>query len=243
MDSNSIKNTNSSSMQTSIDRFFPATSATTSPHFLDATFLNDSSSWAHPAPEQPTARPPPAAAPGGPTGRPSRKRSRASRRAPTTVLTTDTSNFRAMVQEFTGIPSPPFASSASLHFPRPHLGPPPSFLLSPFHHHFQPPSTSTSPLPTINFQSLLQSQVLNMPQQQQQQQAAVASASSSSSSGELRLPGVIGSGAGDQNRQQQQDATASCSKMSFPGPAAAATEFRSEKGAEGLMDSWICSSD
>lgn len=44
-----------------------------------------------------------------------KKRSRASRRAPTTVLTTDTSNFRAMVQEFTGIPAPPFSSSA---FPR-----------------------------------------------------------------------------------------------------------------------------
>ncbi|XP_052188345.1 uncharacterized protein LOC127798784 [Diospyros lotus] len=40
-----------------------------------------------------------------------RKRTRASRRAPTTVLTTDTSNFRQMVQEFTGIPAPPFASS------------------------------------------------------------------------------------------------------------------------------------
>ncbi|KAK4356659.1 hypothetical protein RND71_025630 [Anisodus tanguticus] len=39
-----------------------------------------------------------------------KKRSRASRRAPTTVLTTDTSNFRAMVQEFTGIPAPPFTS-------------------------------------------------------------------------------------------------------------------------------------
>ncbi|GAB4848680.1 hypothetical protein Ancab_003392 [Ancistrocladus abbreviatus] len=37
-----------------------------------------------------------------------KKRSRASRRAPTTVLTTDTTNFRAMVQEFTGIPAPPF---------------------------------------------------------------------------------------------------------------------------------------
>lgn len=44
-----------------------------------------------------------------------KKRSRASRRAPTTVLTTDTTNFRAMVQEFTGIPAPPFTSS---HFPR-----------------------------------------------------------------------------------------------------------------------------
>ncbi|KAL6993140.1 hypothetical protein U1Q18_011258 [Sarracenia purpurea var. burkii] len=44
-----------------------------------------------------------------------RKRSRASRRVPTTVLTTDTTNFRAMVQEFTGIPAPPFTSSF---FPR-----------------------------------------------------------------------------------------------------------------------------
>ncbi|KAI3665042.1 hypothetical protein L6452_43658 [Arctium lappa] len=49
-----------------------------------------------------------------PTGaRNPKKRSRASRRAPTTVLTTDTSNFRAMVQEFTGIPAPPFTSSSS----------------------------------------------------------------------------------------------------------------------------------
>ncbi|CAN8258479.1 unnamed protein product [Cochlearia groenlandica] len=39
------------------------------------------------------------------TGRitkPARKRSRASRKTPTTLLTTDTSNFRAMVQQFTG---------------------------------------------------------------------------------------------------------------------------------------------
>lgn len=43
----------------------------------------------------------------------SKKRPRASRRAPTTVLTTDTTNFRAMVQEFTGIPAPPFTASSS----------------------------------------------------------------------------------------------------------------------------------
>lgn len=42
-----------------------------------------------------------------------KKRTRASRRAPTTVLTTDTTNFRAMVQEFTGIPAPPFSGSSS----------------------------------------------------------------------------------------------------------------------------------
>ncbi|KAI5589080.1 hypothetical protein BDE02_05G137900 [Populus trichocarpa] len=41
-----------------------------------------------------------------------KKRTRASRRAPTTVLTTDTSNFRQMVQEFTGIPAPPFTGSS-----------------------------------------------------------------------------------------------------------------------------------
>ncbi|KAK4354664.1 hypothetical protein RND71_026858 [Anisodus tanguticus] len=40
-----------------------------------------------------------------------KKRSRASRRAPTTVLTTDTTNFRQMVQEFTGIPTTPFTGS------------------------------------------------------------------------------------------------------------------------------------
>ncbi|GMJ15199.1 hypothetical protein HRI_005189100 [Hibiscus trionum] len=41
-----------------------------------------------------------------------KKRTRASRRAPTTVLATDTTNFRAMVQEFTGIPAPPFTGSS-----------------------------------------------------------------------------------------------------------------------------------
>ncbi|XP_006658836.1 calmodulin-binding protein 25-like [Oryza brachyantha] len=43
--------------------------------------------------------------------KPTRKRPRASRRPPTTVLTTDASNFRAMVQEFTGFPAPPPLSS------------------------------------------------------------------------------------------------------------------------------------
>ncbi|XP_042038547.1 VQ motif-containing protein 22-like [Salvia splendens] len=37
--------------------------------------------------------------------RPIRRRSRASRRTPTTLLNTDTTNFRAMVQQFTGIPA------------------------------------------------------------------------------------------------------------------------------------------
>ncbi|KAG8369211.1 hypothetical protein BUALT_Bualt15G0127600 [Buddleja alternifolia] len=41
-----------------------------------------------------------------------KKRTRASRRAPTTVLTTDTTNFRQMVQEFTGIPASPFSANS-----------------------------------------------------------------------------------------------------------------------------------
>ncbi|WOL12276.1 hypothetical protein Cni_G21042 [Canna indica] len=45
---------------------------------------------------------------GGRVGKPVRRRSRASRRAPTTMLNTDTTNFRSMVQQFTGIPSGPY---------------------------------------------------------------------------------------------------------------------------------------
>ncbi|GAB2217215.1 hypothetical protein Droror1_Dr00000387 [Drosera rotundifolia] len=49
---------------------------------------------------------------GGVQTRP-KKRTRASRRAPTTVLATDTSNFRAMVQQYTGIPSSPYSAAVS----------------------------------------------------------------------------------------------------------------------------------
>ncbi|XP_041006506.1 VQ motif-containing protein 22-like [Juglans microcarpa x Juglans regia] len=50
--------------------------------------------------------------PEGRVSKPIRRRSRASRRTPTTLLNTDTTNFRAMVQQFTGGPSAPFASGA-----------------------------------------------------------------------------------------------------------------------------------
>ncbi|KAJ3679281.1 hypothetical protein LUZ60_017292 [Juncus effusus] len=46
----------------------------------------------------------------GRVGKSAKRRSRASRRAPVTLLNTDTSNFRAMVQQFTGIPSGPYSS-------------------------------------------------------------------------------------------------------------------------------------
>ncbi|XP_048134349.1 formin-like protein 3 [Rhodamnia argentea] len=95
-----------------------------------------------------------------PPARNPKKRSRASRRAPTTVLTTDTTNFRAMVQEFTGIPAPPFAASP---FQRSRLdlfgttlrsghldtssSPPPPYLLRPFaqRFHHPPPTSSSTP--------------------------------------------------------------------------------------------------
>ncbi|CAI9783612.1 unnamed protein product [Fraxinus pennsylvanica] len=47
--------------------------------------------------------------PEGGISKPIRKRSRASRRTPTTLLNTDTSNFRALVQRFTGCPPAPMA--------------------------------------------------------------------------------------------------------------------------------------
>ncbi|CAM0946588.1 unnamed protein product [Alopecurus aequalis] len=50
---------------------------------------------------------------GGRVGKPARRRSRASRRAPVTLLNTDTSNFRAMVQQFTGIPSGPYGPAGA----------------------------------------------------------------------------------------------------------------------------------
>uniref|UniRef100_A0A1D1Z1W4 VQ domain-containing protein n=1 Tax=Anthurium amnicola TaxID=1678845 RepID=A0A1D1Z1W4_9ARAE len=51
----------------------------------------------------------------GRVGKAARRRSRASRKAPTTVLNTDTTNFRAMVQQFTGVPTRSFQS------PYPHM--------------------------------------------------------------------------------------------------------------------------
>ncbi|KAK8642795.1 hypothetical protein V6N13_012127 [Hibiscus sabdariffa] len=47
-----------------------------------------------------------------------KKRTRTSRTALTTVVITDTMNFRAIVQEFTGIPAPPFSGSSYSYSPR-----------------------------------------------------------------------------------------------------------------------------
>ncbi|GLJ39868.1 hypothetical protein SUGI_0815330 [Cryptomeria japonica] len=79
-----------------------------------------------------------------------KKRSRASRKAPTTVLSTDAWNFRAMVQHFTGFPqsssqgplAAPTASHLTFHnnppMPIPIPIPPPRYSSFLFHHDFNP---------------------------------------------------------------------------------------------------------
>ncbi|PKA58057.1 hypothetical protein AXF42_Ash019283 [Apostasia shenzhenica] len=156
------------------------------PSFLESLSFLDSPPLLPLAPSPaaistPTAPPQLPCGGGSGAGKPrsSKKRSRASRRAPTTVLTTDTSNFRAMVQEFTGIPSPPFpssspTSSSSLlsrpRFPQSDAAKSP-FLLRPSPQRLQnadvplPPPSLTSPKiqqnPLFSFQSLLLSPKYN----------------------------------------------------------------------------------
>eukprot|EP00257_Ricinus_communis_P023741 XP_015583800.1 VQ motif-containing protein 22 [Ricinus communis] len=70
--------------------------------------------------------------PEGRVSKPVRRRSRASRRTPTTLLNTDTTNFRAMVQQFTGGPSAPFGSGSQINAPNF------SFALNPRQTHVNP---------------------------------------------------------------------------------------------------------
>ncbi|KAJ9678011.1 hypothetical protein PVL29_022788 [Vitis rotundifolia] len=95
--------------------------------------------------------------------RSSKKRTKASRRAPTTVLIVDMSNFRAMVQEFTGIPASSFSASpysrkldlfgASSSIKLVHLEPlGPLYPLHPFPHKVQPnPFVSSFSSPSPSF--------------------------------------------------------------------------------------------
>ncbi|KAG6591811.1 VQ motif-containing protein 22-like [Cucurbita pepo subsp. pepo] len=90
----------------------------------------------------PAATTPPPSSDGVRVAKPVRKRSRASRRTPTTLLNTDAANFRAMVQQFTGGPSHTLHNFAAFD-PTPaayHLQQPP--YLFPFQNHpppHQPP--------------------------------------------------------------------------------------------------------
>ncbi|URE37937.1 VQ motif [Musa troglodytarum] len=87
----------------------------------------------------------------GRVARPPRRRPRPSRRAPVTLFNTNTDNFRAMVQQFTGFPSRPDSSGyrpgSGLRFgdPQMAMAPPghfrhPQYLAQqyqPHHHHYQ----------------------------------------------------------------------------------------------------------
>ncbi|XP_062213400.1 VQ motif-containing protein 22-like [Phragmites australis] len=130
--------------------FLPSFSASI---YLPSSFhglLPTSSSTAVPSPS-PAPPPAPPLPPQPAPAKQTKKRPRASRRPPTTVLTTDTSNFRAMVQEFTGFPAPPFAS-APPHAVRPRLLGDPPFLMRPsplkYPHNpvLLPPNTRTTTL-------------------------------------------------------------------------------------------------
>ncbi|PUZ40868.1 hypothetical protein GQ55_9G456800 [Panicum hallii var. hallii] len=134
--------------------FLPSSSSPAS-LYLDSSFhgLLPASSTAVSSPSPPPPMPPlpPAPAP----AKPAKKRPRASRRPPTTVLTTDTSNFRAMVQEFTGFPAPPFAPAPPPAVRPRLLGSTPSFLMRPSPLKYPvllPPSACTTTLAntTIN---------------------------------------------------------------------------------------------
>ncbi|KAL4289542.1 hypothetical protein GQ457_14G003030 [Hibiscus cannabinus] len=126
-----------------------------------------------------------------------KKRTRASRRAPTTVLTTDTNNFRAMVQEFTGIPAPPFTSSL---FPRTRLdlfGPPCSTLrsthldLSPAPHYLLRPFTQKiSPPPFLS--SSMADAVIPNPTTNNNSSCSNTSCSSTSINHRVQLPSELG---------------------------------------------------
>ncbi|XP_042429069.1 VQ motif-containing protein 22-like [Zingiber officinale] len=88
-----------------------------------------------------------AASSDGRVARPARRRTRASRKTPVTLLNTDTANFRAMVQQFTGFPTGPqyqqgfhdappasVMTPPTVRFPRPQL-----FMQQP-QLQFQPPA-------------------------------------------------------------------------------------------------------
>ncbi|XP_057501706.1 uncharacterized protein LOC130785536 [Actinidia eriantha] len=212
-----------------------------------------------------------------------KKRSRASRRAPTTVLNTDTTNFRAMVQEFTGIPAPPFTSSSPFVRSRLDLfgapgstrshpfdtsSQPPPYLLRPFAQKFQPPppldpigSNSNSndfqmQNQILTFQSLLSKSAIPLNEFGfgQTQPSALPNLVASD-----RTAWADGVGPSDGDRNQCQlglvngdygyaRSTGTSGKLVNYSPSS--SDFNCEKGSgnvpsrgEGMVESWICSSD
>ncbi|KAK8951061.1 hypothetical protein KSP39_PZI003479 [Platanthera zijinensis] len=231
------------------------------------SFLSDLdvSSWPPPLPQPPLASPPAAASSSAAGPRSSKKRARASRRAPTTVLTTDTSNFRAMVQEFTGIPAPPFATSSSFSRPRLDLfhsaASAPAFLLRPFAQKIQPaaPSSSNSvgiPSNTLPSSASIQNQnlffssqdpLLNLQSMLQEQQRAMALCqwpASGYAGGEL---GSVIAGASVDSESKRtgncKSVHAGSSHAEKQQPEGFSTTSPANARGEGGVDGWHISSD
>ncbi|KAF5739729.1 putative protein TPRXL [Tripterygium wilfordii] len=205
-----------------------------------------------------------------PVPRNPKKRARASRRAPTTVLTTDTSNFRAMVQEFTGIPAPPFTGtsysrrldlfgSVGSALRSGHLDAP-LYPLRPSAHKVQ-----QSPLLSSPSSLMLNSNMSNMQNQNilSFQSLLHQNPSPIHESGLASLDGMgNGSFSGGLTNQDQVRSSANFDgnygslngcKLNFS--ASSTSDFLNEKGLvdnvvttrgaahEGTVDSWFCSSD
>ncbi|XXG39104.1 hypothetical protein AAC387_Pa01g0154 [Persea americana] len=173
--------------------------------------------------------------------RSSKKRSRASRRAPTTVLTTDTSNFRAMVQEFTGIPAPPFSATS---FARARLdlfgtasalrsslanSLPPPYLLRPFVHKVPLSSSSSSSI----FEAVCSSTAGNSISTSAK---ATCNNTTSASAGNYQLPSDLSL----PKQLQQQNLLSTQNPMySFQSLLQSSPKYPSAQGPSGCTDSQL----
>ncbi|CAI8590013.1 unnamed protein product [Vicia faba] len=88
-----------------IENFSDSTVMTTNPLPLETIVMSPTNSYSNTS-DQLTPK-------GGSVSKPIRRRSRASKRTPTTLLNANTTNFRQLVQQFTGCPSTSLSSSSS----------------------------------------------------------------------------------------------------------------------------------
>ncbi|CAJ2637672.1 unnamed protein product [Trifolium pratense] len=89
-----------------IEIFSDSTIMTTNPIPLETMVISPTNSYTNTS-DQLTPK-------GGNVSKPIRRRSRASKRTPTTLLNANTTNFRQLVQQFTGCPSTNLAAAGSL---------------------------------------------------------------------------------------------------------------------------------
>uniref|UniRef100_A0A803KXM6 VQ domain-containing protein n=1 Tax=Chenopodium quinoa TaxID=63459 RepID=A0A803KXM6_CHEQI len=197
------------------------------------------------------------------SGRNPKKRSRASRRAPTTVLTTDTNNFRQMVQEFTGIPSPPFTAFSTrgrfdlfggLGGLTSSAVPPPSYLLRPFPQKI--PSLQQPPY-LANHNPSLPSHTSNNTSTTIDGLGLSATPSSTTASTSISTSGIAAAPASANFHMcDPQQFLSTNPQLSFQSlleqTSSALTDHHHQDSSmslgcatkgEGMVDSWICSSD